>query len=698
MNQDNQNNGGLFGAAHGASTTNNRAALGTPLLSPTNDVNAALARQIGQQEANINEVLSGIGNIQHDSTHPDDLSDAASTNEREQELRRNLAASVSREAALGIQFNELKEMFRASQAQMKTLEAELANAKTTAATTNATAAASQQQAPASSSATSVSQVYTSPGRIRKPAARRSAINDARKAAVDQFRKTSDPATTATGQVKNTVTHIEINGELIELLPAPLPVKSQRRRLWDKVKRKDLSTDDYIAWEEKATKHVLTKHNKLAIPDCEPTKPKCLEAIRNPGLQLQQLEEHMHQHDIDDVMTIVQPKDLLNTIECEKESYNLFRDYHQLSLEHVANSCAWYNSWTSENWPGRKHMNVIFELLRKNTEDGLWNKALDECNAYELPHKGGTLMFAIILKRQIKSNEVAMTSLASNLVKIRIRDEPGEDVETTCARIKAGYEALQNASGEGYNCVPSDFNKNILNLFRTSSVGRFNKVFNYMHTTITSQAALNQTLPQWEEVPAILRLATAWYNNIKDDSSQGGLNVPTNQKKKALTANSEGKGGGDFNSSNSQSESDITCFNCGEKGHRANQRDKCSLPYNAQRVNAEHAKLKEKKEKGARSSVNNVNTKKTKSIDGKPHVLNKKGKWVPDQKAIYLAKKKEEDKTGKNELMEMTKNLCAAISSSGDDKEDSKSEPAKPAKGSQEQAAALQARMKEVFQM
>ena len=219
-------------------------------------------------------------------------------------------------------------------------------------------------------------------------------------------------------------------------------------MWDKTKRASLSQDDLITWKKEATSYVLTKHNKLAIPDAAPTDLKYLKAIRNHKLQLQLLAVHMHTYDFDDVLTIVVPVDVINSIELEDESFNLLRDHYRVSVEQVANSCAWYNRWTQQDYY-RVNMQVIFDCLQKNTDDALWNKALDDYNHYTFPHTGGPLMLALILDRQMQSNESALSSIAANLAKIRIKDEPGEDVEVVCARVEAGYDALVNASGEGY---------------------------------------------------------------------------------------------------------------------------------------------------------------------------------------------------------------------------------------------------------
>ena len=149
-------------------------------------------------------------------------------------------------------------------------------------------------------------------------------------------------------------------------------------------------------------------------------------------------------------------------------------------------------------------------------------------------------------------------MAEHLTAIKIRDEPGEDVEEVCARIEAGYKALENASGEGYNYMPNEFPKQILAVLRTSSVGRFNKVFADEYNKVISDAARSEVMPVWPEVPVLLRLARNWYVAIKDDLKHSGWNVSKKQQSKALTAGGE-PGGKDSNSNSNSSTTFVASY-------------------------------------------------------------------------------------------------------------------------------------------
>ena len=396
---------------------------------------------------------------------------------------------------------------------------------------------------------SASVVYNTPSN-KKPSSRRASLHESREKAQSSYlRSTKSSSSTAT--VQNTTKTMIVGGQTLHLRekPTDTDVKS---KIWDKTTRSSHTVEEKLAWTKEATKYVLTKHNKLSIPDVDATNPKYLVAIRNARLQLQLLEKHMYAVDIVDVLTIVVPVDLMQIVDIEDE-FDFFQDYPKLSIAHVANSCAWYNKWTdaqTQPWIG-ENMQTIYDCLQRNTDEGLWNKALEDYNRYQWPHIGGPLMFAIILHRQIKSNETALQSVAEHLAAIKIRDEPGEDVEEVCARIEAGYKALENASGEGHNYMPNEFPKQVLAVLRTSSVGRFNKVFADEYNKVISDAARSEVMPVWPEVPVLLRLARNWYNNIKDDLKHGGWNVSKKQQAKALTAGGE-PGGKDSNSNSNSS--------------------------------------------------------------------------------------------------------------------------------------------------
>ena len=485
---------------------------------------------------------------------------------------------------------------------------------------------------------SLAAIYASP-HLQRGEERRQSLYEDHLEAVNSFRRSLEPQTLPPRS--HDVESVMINGSIVRVKATPTETKELRNRYWDKVKRAKLSVEDRTTWHTSATKYVLTKNNKLHVPDVDPTNKKYLSMLRNHDSQLRLLEEHMFQHDIIDVLTIVVPYDAIKRPEKHDEEYNLFEDYHKLTPEHVANSCAWYNRWSGEKYHA-ENMNTVFECLQKNTDETLWNKALDDYHRYDRLHQGGPLMFMLILRRQLSNTETAIRSTVDNLKKLRIRDVEGEDVELVCAEIEAVYNALLHSSGPGRNCVPDDLPRDILQVLKSSSVRRFNQMFIEEQKSIEYESIRTGTLAIWTPIPDLLRMARGHYTLIKNDTAHGGWHIDEKQKKRALLGNAPTS-----NPSNRPPRKN-KCFNCGEED--CNVRI-CTKPLNEARIQANRKKFLDDKKKAFEnrrthprgSNANAASTKPTRQTktdtDGTPLVLNKNNKWVPDQKALTAQKKK-----------------------------------------------------------
>ena len=482
---------------------------------------------------------------------------------------------------------------------------------------------------------SLASIYTSP-HLQRGEERRQSLYEDHLEAVNSFRRSLEPQTLPPRS--HDVETVMINGSIVRVKAKPTETKDLRNRYWDKTKRAGLSVEDRTTWHTSATKCVLTKNNKLYIPDVDPTNKKCLSMLRNHDSQMRLLEEHMFQHDIIDVLTIVVPYDAIGEPGKHDVEYNLFEDYHKLTPEHVANSCAWYNRWSEEPYHA-ENMTTIFECLQKNTDETLWNKALDDYHRYDRLHQGGPLMFMLILRRQVSNTETALRSTIDNLKKLRIRDVEGEDVELVCSEIESVHNALTHSSGPGRNYVPDDLPRDVLQIFKSSSVRRFNQMFIDEQKSIECLSVRHGTLPIWTPIPDLLKMARGHYTLIKSDTAHGGWHVDDKQKKKALLGSAPNS-----NPSNGPPRK-FRCFNCDEED--CNEKI-CTKPRNEARIQANRKKFMEEKKKrfeaqrdrSRGSSANAASTRKTKtSDDGTPMVLNKNKKWVPDQKALTAQRKK-----------------------------------------------------------
>ena len=152
------------------------------------------------------------------------------------------------------------------------------------------------------------------------------------------------------------------------------------RLWDKEERSSLPADVRQMFVRAATAAVLAKTNRLSAPKVVTTDNKFLTRVLNLQSQLKTIRAHLVTYDIIDVMTIVIPVDVRDQVDLERQTYNLFDDHVQLHAVHVANSCTWYNRWTTDRYIS-ENMALTFTFLQNNTEETLWSKCLEHCEEY-----------------------------------------------------------------------------------------------------------------------------------------------------------------------------------------------------------------------------------------------------------------------------------------------------------------------------
>ena len=134
---------------------------------------------------------------------------------------------------------------------------------------------------------SLAAIYTSP-HLQRGEERRQSLYEDHLEAGNSFRRSLEPQTLPPRT--HDVQTVMINGSIVRVKAKPTETKDIRNRFWDKTKRADLSVEDRTTWHSSATKYVLTKNNKLHIPDVDPTNKKCLSVLRNHDSQMRLLVE------------------------------------------------------------------------------------------------------------------------------------------------------------------------------------------------------------------------------------------------------------------------------------------------------------------------------------------------------------------------------------------------------------------------
>lgn len=418
-----------------------------------------------------------------------------------------------------------------------------------------------------------------------------------------------------------------------------PHELSAAKIWNKTERHELSHEDKAHFVKAATSYaVLSKHNKLDIYSLKENEDGSLHNVRNTQLQLRQLQTHTYNFDIGDVCVIVQPYDVLKTSAIGKTRFNLFQDFAKLDAAMVATSNAWYNTWVDAPYI-QENMTYLLQLLQNNTSESLWNKCLEEYEAYHAVYQGGPLMLFLILKRIQSNSENAIQHLKDRIKNLKIRDLKGEDVDLAVSLIRSTHKALSQASADDRNYVPDDFPQTVLQVLQTSSVKKFNDAFSLEEQQCQHEADKYGGRPEWPTLEHILNLATNTYHRLHKSDQ---WNIP---KKKGYTVTTD--------------RVTLICWNCGGPHHLKD----CPKPKDKKRIEENKKKFmasrrpsgsgtykKKNKPRGPdrrgdiRGDAHAASTdRKTKNDEnGNPLVLNAKNQWVPDQKALQAQRKKEQE--------------------------------------------------------
>jgi len=415
--------------------------------------------------------------------------------------------------------------------------------------------------------------------------------------------------------------IVINGQAIVVRDERIRSSDfKSHKTYSKHDRKDYDTEERAAFIKSAQRYVLSKGNKLKVFSMDLDDDKKLEHVRNLNLQLKLLKEHLVDHDMEDVFTIVIPKEVTESVEILKETYDLFTSFPKLHPKLVSNSCAWYNSWAAEDYVG-ENMKLSFEFFRNNTDEYLFNKTLETYEQYPVMSRGGPLMACLLLSKILSTTESAIEILIKKIQKIEIRDIQGEDVDSVVSLVRSTVDVLRSASDEGRSYVPDDFPKTVLQVFQTSSNKVFNDTFEEEQKAVQRESDKSGRKPQWPLVETTLLQAERVYQRLV---IEGTWCVSASQKRHALNV-SGFKGGKPPRDLDKR-----TCWNCGKLGCSV---EVCDKPKDQNRIDKNRKKFMARKhsKQNPRSSSSNSNSNKY-DDKGRPLKENKNGVFVVDTKA------------------------------------------------------------------
>ena len=407
------------------------------------------------------------------------------------------------------------------------------------------------------------------------------------------------------------------------------------KMWHRSTRISMKPETKIAFQAKATGFVLPKGNKLSAPSFESKDGDILAKVHHLQSQLRTLSQHMVQFDMISIFNaILVPTDVANVSTLQPITYDIFKDYPNLTSEMIANSNEWYICWSADD-NDREDMNLSFTLLKNNTEETLWNKCMEEYDEFEPYQQGGPLIMMLILKRIKTLSESTTVHLISRLKNYKISKTQGEDVDKAISLAKSTYAALKSVSTSDRNLIPSDYPKILMDVLQTTTVPVFTDYWRRQVQDAHTAADAAGGLPKWPDVSVILRTATNMYRRMKSDGTWTGATDPKRSSFPAV-------GNPPRVLDHGSKPPSPSCWNCGGKHHLKD----CSHPKDQSKIDAaRQAHFDRKKSNPRRPPHHNNNNKgKPRHItrkDGTAMVLNKNGAYVVDQKQKRLRTKDKE---------------------------------------------------------
>ena len=175
------------------------------------------------------------------------------------------------------------------------------------------------------------------------------------------------------------------------------------------------------------------------------------------------------------------------------------------------------------------------------------------------------MLCLILRRIQDQSEQALDNLKTQVENLDISKTQGEDIEEIARLFKTVHSIFKNASHGGRSCVPANFAMTLCKVLQTSSVKKFNRVFETQSDAIQVKADMEGLPPAWPPISQIISLAITTYRRLQ---ASGEWNFSKSRAYPALNT-------------------ELKCWNCGGSHHLKD----CTQPHNQARIDANRGRYR-----------------------------------------------------------------------------------------------------------
>lgn len=363
-------------------------------------------------------------------------------------------------------------------------------------------------------------------------------------------------------------------------------------------------------------HPSTKYD---FTSTDLTDEKRLDDLYNISIMIAKTKASHMQYDLHSVFSIVVPDKPGSRELAKPDTVDLYTCYDDVTEDQVAESCEWYRLWTKRSYY-RDNLTLTFKQLENSMTPKLFDKCFEQYESYPEVQRGGPLLFIIMMKLLVSHSEDAVTHLKVMIKKLKISDFQGENVSRVVSLLRGTYKHLRFIKK-----VPEDFNNQVLKILQTSSVPKFNDYFAHHQKTmrmakdVAVLKRLDYDPDDHASIDILFRLAETEYKSLV--ASGEWLSSTSKGKSSAFSGETKSS------NSNTSSNNNLTCWNCGKKGHSLSQ---CSEPRNDTRIaiNRERFMKERKNKEGSANTSDSGNSKY------KPPTPEEKNRRIIDGKHMF----------------------------------------------------------------
>jgi hypothetical protein len=263
------------------------------------------------------------------------------------------------------------------------------------------------------------------------------------------------------------------------------------------------------------------------------------------LLLESTKEYFIQYGVSNVFTIIiyDDADMQNVTGTK----NILVNHLVVTMAQVTKSNAWYVTTVRGPLGAACHQNLtlLAMFLLNNMEEGLKHCCIKLYMSDDSTEQGGPLLYKIMMDHLQFNTDAARKALATMLKKMKLNKIKGENVDKIVGLVCTTIQQLGKIqhSVTGASAIPDDLNESLIEVFKTSTVKKFNDIFYHLETqALTDKYAHSGMTHSFPSVNTLLDIAHNTYYDMSLANQWMGVTT-TKAKSTAFQASANASNAG-----------------------------------------------------------------------------------------------------------------------------------------------------------